>query len=96
MTEKYQLETLAVRAGVERIGRENEQIVLHAQALENMDRKTLERRLRLGLGKVSEDTGLFLPHDAAWVGRRAIYLPIDEAERWRTVLLRTLEIMAVA
>jgi transcription-repair coupling factor (superfamily II helicase) len=92
---QIRIKTLAVRAGVERIGRENDQIVLHSQALENMDRKTLERRLRLGLGKISEDTGLFLPQDAAWVGRRSVYLPIDDKERWRTVLLRTLEIMAI-
>ena len=28
------------------------------------------------------------------VARRAVYLPIDEAGKWRTALVRTLEIMA--
>ena len=69
--------------------------MLHCDWLENMDRKILQRRLRLGLGKFSADDHSFVPDDAARVGRRAIYLPMDEAGQWRRVLLRTLEIMAV-
>ena len=55
----------------------------------------MQRRLRLGLGRISEEDNSFVPEDAARVGRRAIYLPVDEIGRWRDVLLRTLQIMAV-
>jgi hypothetical protein len=60
-----------------------------------MDRRALERRLRLALGRIAEEDERFIPEEAARVGRRAIYLPIDEAGQWRQALLRTLEIMAV-
>ena len=93
---QIRVKILAVRAGVERIGRDMDNLVLQSAALENMDRKAMERRLRLALGKISEDDLSFVPEDAARVGRRAIYLPIDEQGQWRTVLLRTLELMAVA
>ena len=92
---QIRVKTLAARAGVERIGRDLEQIVLYGEALENMDRRTLERRLRLALGKLSDENGRFVPEEAARVGRRAIYLPIDDEGRWQKALLRTLEIMAV-
>ncbi len=92
---QIRVKTLAARAGVERIGRDMEQIVLYGDALENMDRRTLERRLRLALGKLSDEHGRFVPEEAARVGRRAIYLPIDDDGRWQKALLRTLEIMAV-
>ncbi len=92
---QIRVKLLAVRAGVDRIGRDMEQIVLHSEALENMDRRALERRLRLGLGRISDDSGLFVAEDAARVGRRALYLPIDDEGRWRYALLRTLEIMAL-
>ncbi len=88
------VKTLAVRAGVDRIGRDMEQIVLHAEALENMDRRAMERRLRLALGRLSDEDGRFMPEETARVGRRAIYLPIDDEGRWRRALLRTLELMA--
>jgi transcription-repair coupling factor (superfamily II helicase) len=91
---QIRVKTLAARAGVDRIGRDMDQLVLHAEALEHMERKTIERRLRLGLGKLSDEDGRFVPEDTARVGRRAIYLPIDDDGRWRTALLRTLEIMA--
>ncbi|MBK8046853.1 MAG: transcription-repair coupling factor [Anaerolineales bacterium] len=92
---QIRVKIVATRAGVERIGRDMDNLVLHSDALENMDRKTMQRRLRLGLGKISEEDGTFHADDAARVGRRSIYLPIDEAGLWRQVLLRTLEIMAV-
>ena len=38
----------------------------------------MQRRLRLGLGRISEEDNSFVPEDAARVGRRAIYLPVDE------------------
>jgi transcription-repair coupling factor (superfamily II helicase) len=92
---QIQVKILATRAGVDRIGRDMDNLVLHSDTLENMDRKAMQRRLRLGLGRISEDDNSFVPEDAARVGRRAIYLPIDETGRWRDVLLRTLQIMAV-
>ncbi len=92
---QIRVKTLAARAGIDRIGRDLEQIVLYGELLENMDRRSLERRLRLALGKLSDENGRFVPEDAARVGRRAIYLPIDDDGRWQIALLRTLEIMAV-
>ena len=90
----YQIEIkiLALRAGVQNIGRELDQLVVRSNTLENLNRASLERRLRLGLGHLEDD--VFVPENAARVARRAIYLPIDEKGRWRTVLMRTLEIMA--
>ena len=87
--------SLAVKAGVDRIGRELDNLALKADALENMDRKALQRRLQRRLGSISEDSDLFVPDTSARVGRRAIYLPLDAAGHWRTALLRVLEIMAV-
>ncbi|MEZ4706939.1 MAG: transcription-repair coupling factor [Caldilineaceae bacterium] len=83
---------LALRAGVQNIGRELEQLVIRSDALENMNRRVLQRRLQLGLGHLEDEQ--FVPEEAARVARRAIYLPVDEEGKWRTVLLRTLEIMA--
>jgi transcription-repair coupling factor (superfamily II helicase) len=91
---QIRVKALAVRAGVERIGRDMEQLVLQSEKLENMDRPAMQRRLRLGLGRINEESAEFVPETAARVGRRAIYLPIDDEGRWRTALLRTLEIMA--
>jgi transcription-repair coupling factor (superfamily II helicase) len=92
---QIRVKILATHAGVDRIGRDMDNLVLHSDALENMDRKAMQRRLRLGLGRISEDDNSFVPEEAARVGRRAIYLPVDEIGRWRDVLLRTLQIMAV-
>lgn len=92
---QIRIKSLATRAGIDRIGRDMDNLVLHSEALENIDRRTLERRLRIGLGRISEDDASFVPEDAARVGRRAIYLPIDETGQWRQALLRTLEILAV-
>jgi transcription-repair coupling factor (superfamily II helicase) len=92
---QIRVKILATRAGVDRIGRDLDNLVLHSDVLENMDRKLMQRRLRLGLGKLSADDNTFVPEEAARVGRRAIYLPIDEVGRWREVLLRTLQIMGV-
>ena len=92
---QIRVKMLAVRAGVDRIGRDLDQLVLHSAALENMDRRAMQRRLQMGLGSLAAD-GAASPEDLARVGRRAIYLPVDEAGRWRAALLRTLEIMAFA
>lgn len=89
---QIQIKILALGAGVQNIGRELDQIVVRSEILENMNRTALQRRLRLGLGHLEDD--VFVPEDAARVARRAIYLPVDDAGRWRTVLTRTLQIMA--
>ncbi len=90
---QIRIKMLAQQAGVEKIGRELDQLVLRSEALENMNRPAMQRRLRLGLGHLEDET--FVPEEAARVGRRAIYLPVDEEGRWRTALQRTLEIMAL-
>ena len=92
---QIRIKILATRAGIDRIGRDMDNLVLHSDMLENMDRRAMERRLRLGLGTISADDASFVPEDAARVGRRAVYLPVDDAGQWRQALLRTLEIMAV-
>ncbi|MCB0025094.1 MAG: hypothetical protein KDD91_18810, partial [Caldilinea sp.] len=92
---QIRIKILATRAGIDRIGRDMDNLVLHSDMLENMDRRAMERRLRLGLGTISVDDASFVPEEAARVGRRAVYLPVDDAGQWRQALLRTLEIMAV-
>ena len=92
---QIRIKILATRAGIDRIGRDMDNLVLHSDMLENMDRRAMERRLRLGLGTISADDASFVPEEAARVGRRAVYLPVDDAGQWRQALLRTLEIMAV-
>ncbi|MCB0057045.1 MAG: hypothetical protein KDE45_08470, partial [Caldilineaceae bacterium] len=90
---QIRIKMLALAAGVSNIGRELDQLVVRAESLENMNRAAMQRRLRMGLGHLEDET--FIPEEAARVARRAIYLPIDDEERWRTALQRTLEIMAV-
>ena len=92
---QIRIKSLATRAGIDRIGRDMDNLVLHSDMLENMDRRAMERRLRLGLGTISAEDASFVPEDAARVGRRAVYLPVDDAGQWRHALLRTLQIMAV-
>jgi transcription-repair coupling factor (superfamily II helicase) len=91
---QIRIKGLAARAGVERIGRDLDNLVLYSDRLgdrlEGVERRTLERRLRLA------DGGGVVSGTAPWVGRRAIYLPIDESGQWRQVLLRTLELLAVS
>ncbi len=82
---QIRVKILAGRAGIDRIGRELDNLVLRSEALENMDRKTMERRLQLALGKLSADDNAFVPQDAARVGRRAIYLPLDDEGLWQSV-----------
>ncbi len=89
---QIRVKILALQAGVEKIGRELDQLVLHSEALENMNRPSLQHRIRQGLGQI--EAGDLAPDDMARVARRAIYLPIDEAGHWKTALVRTLEVMA--
>jgi len=89
---QIKVKILALKAGVERIGRELDQLVLRSEALENMNRPAMQRRIRLGLGQVDDDN--IDPEHSARVARRAIYLPVDEEGAWKIALVRTLEIMA--
>jgi transcription-repair coupling factor (superfamily II helicase) len=89
---QIRVKILAVRANVQNIGRELDQLVVRSEALENINRTALERRLRQAFGQIP---GEEYPEDEMpRVSRRAVYLPIDEAGRWRAALVRTLEIMA--
>ncbi len=89
---QIKVKIVALRAGVEKIGRELDQLVLHSEALENMNRQAIQHRIRQGLGQLPESH--LSPDEMARVARRAIYLPVDEEGHWRTALLRTLEVMA--
>ncbi len=89
---QIRVKILALKAGVERIGRELDQLVLRSEALENMNRPAMQRRIRIGLGQIDDDS--IDPEHSARVARRAIYLPIDEEGAWKVALVRTLEIMA--
>ncbi len=89
---QIRVKILALRANVQNIGRELDQLVIRSEMLENINRTALERRLRQAFGASPQRVDL----DAAIprVARRAVYLPIDDEERWRNALVRTLEIMA--
>lgn len=89
---QIRVKILALRANVQNIGRELDQLVIRSEALENINRAGLERRLVQAFGSAASRHTL----DSAIprVARRAVYLPIDEEEKWRSALVRTLEIMA--
>jgi transcription-repair coupling factor (superfamily II helicase) len=75
---QLQIKLLALAAGVKAIGIEEEQIVVRADSLEEVDRTWLQRRLG----------------ERARVARRAVWLPLEEEDRWRTALLAVLQAMA--
>ena len=88
---QIRVKILALRANVQNIGRELDQLVIRSEMLENMNRQALERRLLQGFGVAGRpDPDAAIPR----VARRAVYLPLDDEEKWRGALLRTLEIMA--
>ncbi len=64
----------AVKAGAKAITTEEGQIMIRADSLEELDRVWLQRRLG----------------ERARVARRAVWLPLDEDDRWRTVLVAAL------
>ena len=72
---QLQVKLLAVAAGVKAINVEEEQIVVRADSLEEVDRSWLQRRLG----------------ERARVARRAVWLPLDDAERWRSNLTAVLQ-----
>ena len=89
---QIRVKILALRANVQNIGRELDQLVIRSEALENINRAALERQLLQAFGAAPnrKDPDAAIPR----VARRAVYLPIDDAEKWRSALVRTLEIMA--
>ena len=72
-----QVKLAAQAADVRAIAIEEEQVVVRADSLEDLDRNLLQRRLG----------------DRARVTRRAVWLPLDEEERWRANLLAVLQAM---
>ncbi len=72
---QLQIKLLAVAAGAKAINVEEEQIVVRADTLENVDRGWLQRRLG----------------ERARVARRAVWLPLDEGDRWRPALTAVLQ-----
>jgi transcription-repair coupling factor (superfamily II helicase) len=72
---QLRLKLYALEAEVKAIATEEGQIVVRADSLEHLDRDRLQRRLG----------------DRARVARRAVWLPLDEEDRWRTTLLAVLQ-----
>ena len=68
----------ALRAGAKAITTEEGQVLIRADSLEDLDRAWLQRRLG----------------ERARVARRAVWLPLDEDDRWRTVLFAALQAIA--
>lgn len=75
---QLRLKLYALAAEVETITVEEEQVLARAKSLEDIDRSWLQRRLG----------------DRARVARRAVWLPLDRDDRWRTTLIAVLQAMA--
>ncbi|MFN2228090.1 MAG: transcription-repair coupling factor, partial [Anaerolineae bacterium] len=72
---QLQLKLLALAAGARALVTEEGQVVIRADSLEDVDREWLQRRLG----------------DRGRVSRRAVWLAMDEDERWRTHLVAALQ-----
>ena len=75
---QLRLKLYALAAEAETITVEEEQVLARASSLEDIDRSWLQRRLG----------------DRARVARRAVWLPLDHGDRWRTTLVAVLQAMA--
>jgi transcription-repair coupling factor (superfamily II helicase) len=75
---QLQLKLLALDAGARALVTEEGQVVIRDDRLEDVDREWLQRRLG----------------DRGRVSRRAVWLPMDEDERWRTHLVAALQAIA--
>ena len=100
----------ALKAGILNIGRRRDQIAMRIPQgfslraigvdgplqgeIANSARRKLQQSLRMALGRADEE-GEFVPENSIHVGREAIYIPIDEDERWRRLLLRALEALTM-
>ncbi len=99
----------ALKAGILNIGRRRDQIAIRipqgyplrvigsAEVVKGEidvgSRRKLQYSLRMALGNTN-DEGDFVPNNAIHVGREAIYIPIDEDGRWRTILLHALSALS--
>lgn len=88
------IKILALKAGILNIGRRREQIAIRKEGLSDAQRRSLQARLRRDLGHMSDD-GEFIPQNGLHVGREAVYLPIDEDDFWRVLLVKALEALRV-
>lgn len=88
------IKILALKAGILNIGRRREQIAIRKEGLSDAQRRNLQARLRRDLGHMS-DEGEFIPQNELHVGREAVYLPIDEDDFWRVLLVKALEALRV-
>jgi transcription-repair coupling factor (superfamily II helicase) len=75
---QLRLKLHALAAGAKAIATEEGQVVVRADSLEDLDRARLQRRLG----------------DRARVARRAVWLPLDDDDRWRTTLVAVLQAIA--
>jgi len=88
------IKILALKAGILNIGRRRDQIAIRKEGLSDAQRRNLQAHLRRDLGHVN-DEGEFIPQNALHVGREAVYLPIDEDDFWRVLLVKALEALRV-
>jgi transcription-repair coupling factor (superfamily II helicase) len=88
------IKTLALKAGVPTIGRRRDQVAILIGDLGDSRRRKLQQQLRMSLGHTN-DEGEFIPENSIHVGREAVYIPIDDADFWRLLLVRALEVLAV-
>jgi transcription-repair coupling factor (superfamily II helicase) len=88
------IKILALKAGILNIGRRRDQIAIRKEGLSDAQRRNLQARLRQDLGHMS-DEGEFIPQNGLHVGREAVYLPIDEDDFWRVLLVKALEALRV-
>jgi len=88
------IKILALKAGIPNIGRRRDQIAIRKEGLSDTQRRDLQTHLRRDLGRVN-DEGIFIPQNAIHVGREAVYLPIDEDDFWRVLLVKALEALRV-
>ena len=91
---QIQIKILALKAGILNIGRRREQIAIRKEGLSDAQRRTLQYRLRRDLGHINAE-GDFVSYDGLHVGREAVYLPIDEDDFWRVLLVKALEALRV-
>jgi transcription-repair coupling factor (superfamily II helicase) len=93
---QIRVKILAQKAGIPNIGRRRDQIAIRGESgFGDGERRTLQHRLRMTLGRTDQDD-IFRPEESIHVGREAIYIPIDSDDFWRPLLVRLLEVLAVA
>ena len=85
---------LALKAGIANIGRRRDQIAIFIEDVGDSRRRKLQQQLRMSLGHTN-DAAEFIPENAIHVGREAVYVPIDEDEFWRVLLVKALEVLAL-